>query len=39
VLGYGKTNYMEPGLHPEFSSGEADPETINNLSLILTAVL
>jgi hypothetical protein len=38
VLGYGKTDYVEPGMHPEFFIGGADPETINNLSLILTAV-
>jgi len=39
VLGYGKTDYVEPGMHPEFSIVGAGPETINNLSLILTTVL
>jgi hypothetical protein len=24
VLGYGITDYVEPGMHPEFSIGEAD---------------
>ena len=37
VLGYGETDYVEPGVHPEFSIGGADPEAINYLSLIFNS--